>query len=220
MKGHAHHGHDPHGSWDDQAEWYDQVVDALEPELGKVTQKLLEAVGAGAGVRLLDLACGPGHTTAAATGAGAEATGLDASEPMIDIARRRFPDSRFVVGDMLAPPGGPWDAIVCRMGAHHVDSAWLTAVFGVLRPGGRLAIGETAAVDDEARARDMKDPDEWVALLEQAGFEETRVEDSGANLSTLGSDVFKHLAHEGEEEHTPPQGPIYVISARKPIDSL
>ena len=51
--------------------------------------------------RTLDLACGTGFLTAHLPG---ETTGLDQSEAMLDVARRRVPSARFVQGDALDPP--------------------------------------------------------------------------------------------------------------------
>lgn len=53
---------------------------------------------------VLDLGCGPGHTTAHLTSLGLNATGVDLSPKMIEIASRTFPQSRFEVGDFFALP--------------------------------------------------------------------------------------------------------------------
>ena len=50
---------------------------------------------------VLDLGCGPGHTTAYLTDVGLTATGVDLSPNMIAIASRMFPQSRFEVGDFF-----------------------------------------------------------------------------------------------------------------------
>jgi SAM-dependent methyltransferase len=51
--------------------------------------------------RTLDLACGTGFLTRHLPG---DVTGLDQSESMLAIARRRVPGADFVRGDALAPP--------------------------------------------------------------------------------------------------------------------
>jgi hypothetical protein len=95
---------------------------------------------------------------------------------------------------MLAPPDGPWDAIVCRLGAHHADASWLGAAFAVLKPGGRLAIAERDAVDEQDRLNGMKGRAEWIRLMEDAGFQQVEVAPSGADLG----------------------GAIYVVSGMRP----
>lgn len=51
---------------------------------------------------VLDLGCGPGHTTAQLTTLGLQATGVDLSSKMIEVASRLFPQSQFEVGNFLA----------------------------------------------------------------------------------------------------------------------
>ncbi len=215
--GHAHgHGHQQ-DDWDARAADYDAVVDLMEPELGKASTALMEAARVGPGTKVLDLACGPGHTTNAATRLGADALGIDASQAMIDIARRRFPNARFEIGDMLAPPVGPWDAIVCRMGAHHVDPQWIDVAFGVLSPGGRVAIAETTVTDAADRSKDMRTPEEWAEAFERAGFANAESRETGANMSAIPYEAFERFGHDHDGgEPSFPKGPIFVIYANKP----
>ncbi len=65
-------------------------------ELGQVERTILGLAPA----RTLDLACGTGYLTRHLRG---EITGLDQSEGMLELARKRVPSGRFVVGDALAP---------------------------------------------------------------------------------------------------------------------
>lgn len=51
---------------------------------------------------VLDLGCGPGHTTEYLTSLGLRATGVDLSPKMIEVASRLFPKSRFEAGDFFA----------------------------------------------------------------------------------------------------------------------
>src|SRR4051794_33429451 len=59
---------------------------------------------AGESAAVLDLGCGPGHTTAHLTALGLNATGVDLSPRMIAKAAEMFPQSRFVAGDFFALP--------------------------------------------------------------------------------------------------------------------
>jgi ubiquinone/menaquinone biosynthesis C-methylase UbiE len=62
---------------------------------------LIAALGALPPARTLDLACGTGYLTRHLPG---EVTGLDASEAMLALARRRIPGGAVVQGDALDPP--------------------------------------------------------------------------------------------------------------------
>jgi SAM-dependent methyltransferase len=59
------------------------------------------------GQPVLDIGCGPGHTTAHLTSLGLAATGVDLSPRMMEIASKAFPESRFQVGDFFALPYEP-----------------------------------------------------------------------------------------------------------------
>ena len=52
---------------------------------------MLDAAGVGDGVRVLDAGCGGGGASVLAERRGATVSGLDASAPLIDIARNRVP---------------------------------------------------------------------------------------------------------------------------------
>jgi len=65
---------------------------------------MLDAAQVGKGTRLLDAGCGGGSASVLAAGRGAQVSGLDASAPMIEVARERLPEADFRVGDMEELP--------------------------------------------------------------------------------------------------------------------
>ena len=80
------------------------------------------AVAALPDARTLDLACGTGFLTAHLRG---EVTGLDQSESMLEVARRRLPEAELVEGDALAPPfaAGSFDRVFSGHFYGHLDEA-------------------------------------------------------------------------------------------------
>ena len=62
-------------------------------------EPLLSAARVAPGVRLLDVACGPGYVAGAAAELGADAVGLDVAEEMVARAAQRYAGVEFVVGD-------------------------------------------------------------------------------------------------------------------------
>jgi SAM-dependent methyltransferase len=84
--------------------------------------ELLHAACVGAGMRVLDLACGPGPVTAALDGRGAHPVGLDFSPAMLTLARGAHPSLQFEEGDAEASPFADrsFDAVVGNFGIHHV----------------------------------------------------------------------------------------------------
>lgn len=72
-------------------------------------------------------------------------TGIDLSEKMIGVARRKaIPGAEFVQGDCEELPfaDNSFDAVLCSMSFHHYPNpeSFFASVFRVLRPGGRLIL--------------------------------------------------------------------------------
>ena len=65
---------------------------------------ILGALGLRPSDRLLEIGCGGGLLLRDALTSGAAATGLDHSEEMVDLARRRAPGAEVVVGSAENPP--------------------------------------------------------------------------------------------------------------------
>ena len=64
------------------------------------------AWGSAEGDRVLDIGCGSGAFLRLAADRGANVAGVDASDALIEVARRRLPDADVGVGDMEALPFG------------------------------------------------------------------------------------------------------------------
>ena len=105
-----------------------------------------------AGVAAVHLQCHIGTDTVSLARLGADITGIDFSEPAIevarDLARRCGIDARFVVGDVHDAPsllGRTYDLVYTGVGALNWlpdIGAWAAVVADVLRPGGRLHLTE------------------------------------------------------------------------------
>ncbi len=133
---------------DAELEGWDRKAGSWDGTLGTVTLHaigpLLDAAGAGPGVRLLDIACGTGALAAEAARRGAEAIGLDFAPTMVAEASRRHPGVEFQAGDAEAIPlpDASVDAVTCSFGILHMErpERVLAEAARVLRPGGRLAM--------------------------------------------------------------------------------
>lgn len=88
-------------------EYYDRLAPEYEEnqasreEAAEDLPGLLQAISLLLPARVLDIACGPAALT---RHLGAEVTGLDQSETMLEIARERVPWAQFVRGDALRMP--------------------------------------------------------------------------------------------------------------------
>jgi SAM-dependent methyltransferase len=118
------------------------------------TDPLFDGVHLHPGIRLLDVASGPGALTAEAAKRGARAVGVDLSPRMIELAQQLHPTIEFREGDVehLPFPDHAFDAIVCAFGLGHFPRPELAVAECVrtLSPGGHIAF---AWWDDPSRQR-------------------------------------------------------------------
>jgi ubiquinone/menaquinone biosynthesis C-methylase UbiE len=127
--------------WEAKAAGYDHFFGAFTSRL---VDPLLDAAEVGPGVRMLDVASGPGYAAAQAAGRGASVVGVDIAEAMTALASRLHPQVQFVQGNAEALPftGESFDAVVGNFALLHLGRPeQATAEFvRVLKPGGRLAL--------------------------------------------------------------------------------
>jgi demethylmenaquinone methyltransferase/2-methoxy-6-polyprenyl-1,4-benzoquinol methylase len=106
----------------------------------------VDAAGAAAGVRILDLGCGTGDLCRDAAARGAQLVGLDPAARMLALARRRSADCEFVRahGETLPFGNESFDAILTGFALRNFSDvdAVLVECARVLRPGGKLVVLE------------------------------------------------------------------------------
>lgn len=188
-----------HAGWQRAASAY---PDTFGHVTSQAVEPLLDAVGAAPGVRLLDVATGPGYVAAAAARRGANVTGVDFARAMVEYARGIHPGLDIREGDAMALPFEPatFDAAVTSFGLLHFDRPEhaLVEMRRVLRPGGRVAftvwmppdraVGFGMVLDAIAEHGTVASPAppgppffrfsdhaECVRVLEEAGFASPRV---------------------------------------------
>jgi demethylmenaquinone methyltransferase / 2-methoxy-6-polyprenyl-1,4-benzoquinol methylase len=131
---------------------YDLINDVQSLGLHRYWKKRVARLAAvQPGQRALDLCCGTGDIAFALSEAGAEVTGLDFNESMLDVAkdRRRRAESesvnpKFMVGDAQQTPfpENTFDAVTVGYGLRNLASweSGLREMIRVARPGGRLIV--------------------------------------------------------------------------------
>ena len=150
----------------EEAGWTTKDAAAYDALAGRVTSRvadpLLDAVGAGPGTRLLDVATGPGYVAARAAERGADPVGLDFSETMLAHARAHMPGVEFVHGDATDVPfeDASFDAVVAAFVLLHLGAPEraVAEAARVLRPGGRAAF---TVWDEPSRGR-------WIGVFFEA----------------------------------------------------
>ncbi|ODT98273.1 MAG: ubiquinone biosynthesis methyltransferase UbiE [Pseudonocardia sp. SCN 72-86] len=150
-------------TFDAHARSYDKLVGA-NPGYHEHLRLSAKRMGLtkGSGMRLLDLGCGTGASTAALLDAypGAQVTAVDASAEMLGQARRKNwpPGVRFVHSRMedldRAGVQGPFDGILAAYLVRNLKDrdAGLARMLELLAPGAPLAVHEYS-VRDSARSR-------------------------------------------------------------------
>lgn len=160
---------------------------------GPDLEALVAAAAPRGSERVLDLACGAGHTALTLAPRVAEVVGLDLTEKMLAEARalaagRGVANLRLERGDVeaLPFPDASFDLATCRYAAHHFADPRraLGEAARVLRPGGRLLLHDVVAPEllvadtflqtiellrDDSHVRDHR-VSEWEAMLREVGF--------------------------------------------------
>jgi SAM-dependent methyltransferase len=202
------------------AGWAAKEVSAYHALAGRVTSQLadplLDAVDAGAGTRLVDVATGPGYVAAAAAARGAEVTGVDLSEAMLAFARARVSAAEFVHGDATALPfeHSSFTAYTAAFVLLHLGAPQraVAEAARVLEPGGRAALTvwdlpsrgrwlgvllDAVADVGAAPPADVPpgpplfrfaDESEFAALLADAGLEDVAIETVDFSLELESAD--------------------------------
>lgn len=180
------------GAFDVGARAYDRLVGAnpgYHAHLLKSARRL-RVPGDGEGLRLLDIGCGTGASTAALLKAApkAQIIAADASPEMLEVAKgKTWPSNvKFVHSRVedLAVNGvdGPFDAILAAYLIRNVDDPdnELKSLLALLRPGATVAFHEYS-VRDSIRARISWDVVSWGIII-PLGY-----------LATRDATLYRHL---------------------------
>jgi SAM-dependent methyltransferase len=138
-----------HEGWERVADKYDSVWSSSTRQF---IAPLLDAAEVREGMTVLDVGCGPGYVSAAATERGATTVGVDFSREMVGIARRMFPRIEFREGDAqnLAFADETFDRAVANFALLHLTSPVRACeeACRVLKPGGAFGFTTWARVEE------------------------------------------------------------------------
>jgi ubiquinone/menaquinone biosynthesis C-methylase UbiE len=182
------------------AEMYEGVL--VEPLFRPWVDDLLQRAELKAGDRVLDIACGTGIVARVARqrlGDDARVVGVDASEPMLAVAKRVAPGIEWRAGNVMALPvdvDDQFDVVTCQQGLQFFPDRLAAAreMRRVLADGGRLAVATWRPLDAIPFFRELHAlaeqhlgpvvdqrhafgvPSAIEALLREAGFGNVRVD--------------------------------------------
>jgi ubiquinone/menaquinone biosynthesis C-methylase UbiE len=148
--------------FDQWAPTYDQTVYSPVPADGfenyqEVLLRVAELAGSAPGVAVLDVGTGTGNLAKVVQKKGARVTAVEPSAAMRAIAQQKLGDVPVLDGHFLSlpVPDGSQDAVVSTYAFHHLTDEQkregAREMLRVLKPGGRVVIGDVAWADEGAR---------------------------------------------------------------------
>jgi tRNA (cmo5U34)-methyltransferase len=167
---------------------YLALMRAEVPDYERLQEELVAATHGADAQSILDLGTGTGETARRVLDAHprAQLSGIDSSEPMLDVARssldRRGATLRLSRLEDPLPPG-PFDLCISALAVHHLDGPGKADLFkrlgAVLTTGGRFVLADVVVPDDPADALTPLSPDydlpstvaEQLTWLGAAGFD-------------------------------------------------
>ena len=136
--------------------------------------KILRQAGIATGI-VVDLGCGSGLWARELVKAGYDVLGIDISEAMIDIARRRVPQGKFQVGSLLRAMLPQCDAVTSLGECFNYlfDKSSVSElrrlfrrVYTVLKPGGLLIFDIAEPGRGKGPRQKHKEGDDWAVLVD------------------------------------------------------
>jgi len=128
------------------ADWSGVYDQSSENSLSVLVEKgvLIEAVNPKEGEAILDLGCGTGRITAQIFEFNKTVVGVDLSDQMLEVARKKLPEASFIQADILSLPfaDNSFDKVVSSLVFQFLPDIEkpLKEVSRVLNPGGTLFI--------------------------------------------------------------------------------
>jgi putative AdoMet-dependent methyltransferase len=148
--------------FDQWAPTYDETVFREQPadgfeEYERVLERVAELAGAAPSVTVLDVGAGTGNLARTLLARGAKVVAVEPSREMRHVALQKLGETPVLDGTFLALPAadGTFDAAVSTYAFHHLadEEKQLGAreLLRVLKPGGRVVLGDIAWASEGAR---------------------------------------------------------------------
>src|SRR5689334_1711608 len=190
---------------------YDATLDALEPLAGRA---------------LLDAGCGAGLALRLAADRGAAVSGLDASAPLLEVARERSPEASLRTGDIQALPydDAGFDVVTSFNAIQYAadPAAAVAQLARICRAGGQVAIGvwgdpgrcQTEALFARLRSLAPPPPGTPAPLaVSDPGVVESLLEKAGLTVTGGGETAasFRYADHEQAWTAHASAGPLQKV---------
>lgn len=133
-------------SWGNVAEWYDKhLADENTYHAQVVLPNLVRVVDLEKNESLVELGCGQGYFIEKFLEISLNVTGVEIGKPLVEIAKKKFPKAKFVVGNAEDPnilAGQTFDVITCVLALQNMKNlgAVVKNMERLLAPGGRAVL--------------------------------------------------------------------------------
>lgn len=172
------------------------VYDGIGWIISSIREKVVDLAGPGMGSRVLDVATGTGAQAFAFAGTGCDVTGIDLSDDMIGVARKknRRHAVRFMVADAADMPfeENEFDISVVSMALHEMSTPvrekTVLEMIRVTKPGGML-IAVDYGLSRDNPARRFLDP--FFRLFESKHYEEFARFDLASLFEKFGVEIVE-----------------------------
>ena len=196
------------------ADWDDHSP-RVQMALG-VAEAIVRAVSLNTQIKAMELGCGTGIAATFLADKVASITAVDTSRGMLDILREKIQKEGYsnitpILADLTAgnTVEGPFDLIYSMMAFHHIAAieALLSYFYGLLNPGGIVAIADLDAEDGSFHSPDSQyehkgfDREAFKKMLKNAGF---------SNIADRTAFVMPRETETGVRDF-----PIFLITAEK-----
>lgn len=140
-----------HDGWERLSVGYHRHWEALTTQ---AVPRMLADTEVARGMRVLDVACGPGYVSGAAAAWGASTVGVDFAQNMVALAQKNFSELNFQTADAEDLPfsSDSFDVVLINFGVLHFPNPEkaLAEAYRVLKTDGKLAFTNWAKSDTSA----------------------------------------------------------------------
>lgn len=116
--------------------------------------ELIKSTNIKSGDRVLDIGCGPGNSSNIISETGADVTGIDFSQKMVDVAIANFPKITFqqANAENILTPDNSFDIVIANYVVHHLPDPEkvFSEISRVLKPGGRFAFSVWGPTEEQS----------------------------------------------------------------------